>query len=40
MNPINLSKEDEDFGCDVMEQEDKFGNTSLPLDNNCTNKLL
>ncbi len=37
MNPINLSKEDEDFGCDVMEQEDKFKDTSLPLNRNCTN---
>jgi hypothetical protein len=40
MNLINLSKEDEDFGCNVMEQEDKLGDTSLPLDSDCTNEVV
>jgi hypothetical protein len=28
---VNLSKEDEDFGCDEMEHKDKLGTTSTWL---------
>jgi hypothetical protein len=28
---MNLSKEEEDFGCDVMEQEEKTTTTSFPI---------
>ncbi len=33
-NPMSISKEDEDFGCDELEHKDKLGNTSTWLKDN------
>jgi hypothetical protein len=38
--PIKFSKDDEDFGCNVMELEDKLGGTSLPINSNYVNEVV
>jgi hypothetical protein len=37
---MNLSKEEEDFGCDVMEHEEKTTTTSLPMHKDSTNEVV
>jgi len=37
---VNFLEDDEDFGCNVMEPEDKLGGKSLPMDNNCVNEVV
>jgi hypothetical protein len=37
---VNFSKDDEDFGCNIMEPEDKLGGKSLPMDSNCVNEVV
>jgi hypothetical protein len=37
---VNFSKDDEDFGSNVMELKDKLGGTSLPMVNNCVNEIV
>jgi hypothetical protein len=36
-NPVGFPKEDEDFGSDVMEQEDQLGVTALVVKSNSAN---
>jgi hypothetical protein len=38
-NPIGFSEEDEDFGSDVMEQEEQLGITPTPTRSNATNEV-
>jgi hypothetical protein len=39
-NPIGFMEEDEDFGSDVLEQEDQLGVTPLPVKSNFINEVI